>query len=238
MNAMRRTAGLVLMLGLLGAAVSGQDKGGELTEKERKQLTQQAGDLYRQGFAQYQKGRLEDAIRSTEQCLTLRRKLYPLAQYPDGHPDLAEGLHALGFLLEARREYAKAEPCYRDALAMRQKLFPTDKYPDGHPDLAGSLNALGFLLGARGEYARAERFCRDALAMSQRLAASFADASAEAEALNFLLAQLREARDLYLSVSANLPGASAAEAYAVLWQGKGALARALERTPTPPPADR
>jgi CHAT domain-containing protein len=66
--------------------------------------------------------------------------------------------------------------------------------------------------------------------MSQRLAASFADASAEAETLNFLLAQfLPQARDLYLSVSTNLPRASTADAYAVLWWGKAALARAFER---------
>ena len=122
MNAVRRMAALVLVLGLLGAAVSGQDKGGELSEKERTQLEKQAGDLLRQGVEQYQKGRIDEAIRSTEQCLTLRRKLYPQAKYPDGHPDLATSLNNLGGLLQARGEYAEAEPFCRDALAMSQRL--------------------------------------------------------------------------------------------------------------------
>jgi CHAT domain-containing protein len=323
MNAVRRMAALALALGLLGAAASGQEKGGELTERERMQLERQAAELDRQAFANYQKGRIDEAIRLEEQRLSLCRRLYPKAKDPNGHPDLAATLNALGFLLDARGEYAraepilrdalamcqklypkdkypdghphlaeslnnlggllkargeyaKAEPFYRDALAMRRKLYPKDKYPGGHPDLAQSLNNLGGLLQARGDYARAEPFyrdalamyqklypegkypdghphlaqslyslgflrrergeyakaeplSRDALAMRQRLAASYADASAEAEALNFLLAHLPQARDLYLSASANLPGASAADTYAVLWQGKAALARALER---------
>jgi CHAT domain-containing protein len=112
---------------------------------------------------------------------------------------------------------------------MRHKLYPPGKYADGHPSLALSLHNLGSLLEARGEYARAEPFFRDALGMNQRLAAAFADGSAEAEALNFLLARLPRCRDLYLSVSANLSWAPAADVYAVLWQGKAALARALER---------
>jgi hypothetical protein len=123
----------------------------------------------------------------------------------------------------------QAEPFLRDALAMDRRLYPKGKYPDGHPHLARNMHNLGTLLRARGEYARAEPFCREALDMSQRLAASFADASAEAEALNFLHLELPAARDLYLSVSANLPAASAGDACAVLWQGKAALARALER---------
>jgi CHAT domain-containing protein len=65
--------------------------------------------------------------------------------------------------------------------------------------------------------------------MSQRLAALFADASAEAESLNFLHSQLPHIRDLFLSVSANAPDSSPGDTYAVLWQGKAALARALER---------
>jgi CHAT domain-containing protein len=157
------------------------------------------------------------------------RALYPRAKFPAGHPHLAGSLNNLGALLEARGDHARAEPFYREALAMYRALYPRAKFPAGHPDLATSLHNLGALLEARGDHARAEPFCREALGMSQRLAALFADASAEAETLNFLLAQLPQARDRFLSVSANAPGSSAAEAYAVLWQGKAALARALER---------
>jgi tetratricopeptide (TPR) repeat protein len=141
MNAAGRTAGvlwlgLAVWLGLDGPCTWGQDKAQEMSDQERKQLAQQATNLFKQGVEQYRKGRLDEAIRSTEQCLTLLRKLYPSAKYPDGHPDLAASLNALGYLLEARGDYARAEPFYRDSLAMRQKLYPREKYPDGHPHLA------------------------------------------------------------------------------------------------------
>jgi CHAT domain-containing protein len=163
-------------------------------------------------------------------ALAMRQKLYPKGKYPRGHPHLATSLNNLGFLLQARGEYARAEPFYRDALAMYQKLYPKDKYPDGHPHLATSLLNLGFLLEAWGEHAKAGAVCRDALAMSQRLAASFGDASAEAETLNYRRQiYLEESRSLFLSVTGNVETHSVEGAYSVLWQGKAALARALER---------
>ena len=102
MNATLRMATLAAALGLLGAALSGQDKGGDLSDKERKQLEQEASDLYRQAGAQYQKGHVDEAIRSVEQSLNLFRKLYPQGKYPDGHPGLAANLNARGLLLQAR----------------------------------------------------------------------------------------------------------------------------------------
>ena len=158
----------------------------------------------------------------------MRQELFPKDRYPQGHPDLAISLNSLGFLIRAQGEYAKAEPYYHDALVMQQALYPKNSFPQGHPDLARSLNNLGFLHEARREYEKAEPFFRDALAMYQRLAANFANSSAEAESLNFL-ARLPDTRDAFLSVTANLPDAAPADAYAVLWQGKAALARVLER---------
>ena len=174
-------------------------------------------------------GEYAQAEQSYRDALAMRRKLYPEARYKDGHPDLALSLNNLGTLLASRGEYAQAEPLFRDALAMRRKLYPAARYPDGHPILAGSLNNLGTLLRDRGEYAQGEPFHRDALAMSQRLAATFADASAEAEALNYLASQRSWFRENFLSVTANVKDSSPDTTYALLWQGKAALARALER---------
>jgi CHAT domain-containing protein len=159
----------------------------------------------------------------------MQQALYPKAKFPDGYPELATSLNNLGNLLQLRGEYAQAEPFYRDALAMRKALYPKAKFPDGHPELAISLNNRGGLLQLRGEYAQAEPFLRDALSMSQHLAALFANASAEAETLNFLYSQLPHTRDLFLDVTAHAPGSSPADTYVLLWQGKAALARALER---------
>src|SRR5262249_6004824 len=149
------------------------------------------------------------------EALAMYRTLYPRAQFPAGHPDLANSLSNLATLLGARRDYAGAEPFLRDALAMDRALYPRAQYPAGHPLLARSLTNRGWLLRARGDYAGAAPLCRDALAMSQGLAGLFADVSAEAESLNYLLAQLPGSRDLFLSVTANAPESSPSEAYAV-----------------------
>jgi CHAT domain-containing protein len=130
--------------------------------------------------------------------------------------------------LLARGDLAGAEPFLRDALAMRRQLYPAARFPGGHTHLALSLSNLGYLLQSRGDLAGAEPFCRDALAMSQQLLATFAEAAAEAETLNYLT-HIPAYRDAFLSVTAQRPDASAAAVYAVLWQGRAVLARALER---------
>jgi hypothetical protein len=86
MNAVRGMAAVALALGLLGAAVPGQDKAGEGSEKERKQLEAQVADLHRQVVALYQKGRLDEAIRVQEHALDLCQKLYPKEKYPAATP--------------------------------------------------------------------------------------------------------------------------------------------------------
>jgi CHAT domain-containing protein len=160
----------LVLLGLLGAAVGTvRAAEEELTPAQRKELEQRAKEANQQAIQRYQEGKYRDATKLAEEVLTLRRRLYPNKEYPDGHPDLAQSLNNLGVLLHARGEYTKAEPFFRDALAMYQKLYPKERYPDGHPHLAGSLNNLGALLQARGEYAQAEPFYRDALAIYQRL---------------------------------------------------------------------
>jgi CHAT domain-containing protein len=168
---LRRGAGVALvLLGLLGFAVGPVGAADEeLTPAERKDLEQRAKEADQQGFRRYQEGKYPDAAKLAEEALTIRRRLYPQKDYPDGHPDLAGSLNNLGFSLGARGEYAKAEPLFRHALAMQQKLYPKARYPDGHPHLATSLNNLGILLQAQGEYARAEPFYRDALQMRQKL---------------------------------------------------------------------
>jgi CHAT domain-containing protein len=158
----------------------------------------------------------------------MRRQLYPAARFPGGHPDLAQSLNNLGGLLESRGDLAGAEPFLRDALAMRRQLYPAARFPGGHPDLAHSLSWLGYLLQAQGDLAGAEPFYRDALAMAQQLLATFAEAAAEAETLNYLT-HIPGYRHDFLSVTAQRPDASALSVYAVLWQGRAVLARALER---------
>ena len=88
----------------------------------------------------------------------MRQSLYPKDRYPQGHPDLAQSLNALGFLLQAQGSYGEARGYFERALAMDQSLYPKDRYPQGHPDLATSLNNLGFLLQAQGSYGEARGY--------------------------------------------------------------------------------
>ncbi len=80
------------------------------------------------------------------------------------HPDVASSLNNLALLLDAKGDYAGAEPLYREALAMRRKLLGAE-----HPKVAASLNNLAALLHESGDYAGAEPLCREALAMHRKL---------------------------------------------------------------------
>jgi CHAT domain-containing protein len=91
--------------------------------------------------------------------------LYPKAEYPRGHPDLACSLRYLGAVFYAQGEYARALPYHEKALAMCEALYPPAEYPRGHPDLAQSLSALGWSCWGQGEYARALAYHERALAM-------------------------------------------------------------------------
>ncbi len=187
-----------------------------------------ARSLINLGSLLAKRGEYDKAEPFSRAALDMYKKLYSPEKYSDGHPDLAASLNNLGGLLDNRGEYGKAERCYRDALDMRKKLFPPEKYPDGHPDLASSLSNLGALLVTRGEYGKAANALAEGAAMYNRLAEAFADDGAEAEALN-LDASLPATRNGFLAASAHVVGADPADHYPVLWRGKSALARALER---------
>jgi CHAT domain-containing protein len=137
-------------------------------------------------------GRDAEALPYYEQALTMRQKLYPATQFPDGHPDLAWSLNKLGLWLWAQGRYAQALPYSEQALAMLQKRYPATRYPDGHPDLARSLYNLGLLL-QQGRYAQALPYWERALAMLQKLypAAQFPDGhpdlATSLEGLGYLL---------------------------------------------------
>jgi CHAT domain-containing protein/Tfp pilus assembly protein PilF len=141
----------------------------ERTPRQRQQLEEEAQALIRQADQRYREQRLDQAVKLWVRVLQIRRQLYTVEQYPQGHPELAQTLNNLGFLLEERGELAQAEPLIRQALVMRQKLYPPERFPDGLPELAQSLNNLGALLVDRGELAQAEPCYRQALAMRQKL---------------------------------------------------------------------
>jgi len=153
----------------------------------------------------------------------MRRALYPEEKYPHGHPHLATSLSNLGGLFRDEGEYTRARGYYEQALAMHQDLYPKDMYPHGHPHLAVNLSNLSFLLQTQGNYAGALAYSQQALDMYQGLTEILVPALSEGEALNYLTS-LPMARDLFLSISRDIPDSDAGS-YAQISRSKGALFR-------------
>ncbi len=178
------------------------------------------------GFLMHVQGKYGKAEPHYLQALQMRQRLYPGERFPQGHPELALSLDNLGVFELSRGEPKKAESYCRLSLQMYQRLYPKGRYPHGHPDLATSLTNLGAVLWARGEHRKAEPPLRQGLAMFQSHLHALADLAAEATALN-AAAALPLARDVLLSVTRRQDGLP--DPYDLLWQGKAALTRVLER---------
>jgi len=164
----RLLAGLVLG-GVLAAgwcALAAEEPAPKkLTPEERKELEAKWKELNSTGTKHYQVGHLVEATEWREKGLAAARQLYPPAEFPDGHPNLALSLNELGFMFQARAKYAEAEPPFREALEMRRRLYRGQD----HSALALSLNNLAYVLQVRGQYGEAEPLFRDALEMRGRL---------------------------------------------------------------------
>ena len=87
-------------------------------------------------------GLYEPASQMFQTALAVRREIYP-----DGHPDLAEGLNFLGGLAFRRGNYIEAEKHWLEALDIRERTLD-----DLHPDRAQSLTNLGALNAVRGKH--------------------------------------------------------------------------------------
>jgi len=80
------------------------------------------------------------------------------------HPDTAESLNNLGFLLATQGDYEAAEEYYLSSLAIREKVLGEE-----HPDTAESLNNLGALFVRRGDFNEARQYHERALAIWKKV---------------------------------------------------------------------
>ncbi|MCP4655183.1 MAG: tetratricopeptide repeat protein [bacterium] len=94
-----------------------------------------------------------------EEALALRRK-----SFGENHPDVAESLADLAWVVHLKGEQERAEALFREALALHRKSLGEE-----HPHVANDLGNLAWVLQARGDYDAAEKFAREALAMKRRL---------------------------------------------------------------------
>jgi tetratricopeptide (TPR) repeat protein len=158
-----------LALWLSGAALTAQEPNPPVLTPEEQKLAAGATKLDRAALQLYLQGKSAEAVAPLRQSLEIRRKLYPAAKYPDGHPDIAQSLNNMGAVLLSSGSAHQALPFYEQALAMRRRLYPAPKYPDGHPDIAQSLNSMGNVLVSVGLAEKALPFFEQALAMRRRL---------------------------------------------------------------------
>src|SRR5438105_5020509 len=90
--------------------------GGEAVQPRVEQRNRRTLQLYR-------RGKLPETLASARKALRLARRGLGLL-----HPDTAQSLHTLGFLLRATGELAAARPYAEQALAIRQQLLgPTTR---------------------------------------------------------------------------------------------------------------
>src|SRR6188508_3194667 len=109
---------LILFMAL--PACAQEPKPPMITPEEQK-LAAEADKLHFDAFFFYQRGQTADAVSKARASLAIRRKIYPVATYPDGHPDLANSLNGLGVLLQTMASYEPARLHLEESLAMRQK---------------------------------------------------------------------------------------------------------------------
>src|SRR5438270_240452 len=103
-------------------------------------------------------GQAEKAFSFYQQSLEMRLKLYPASKYPDGHPDLANTLNNVSYVLHVHGALPISFFFCQQSLEMNRTLYPASKYPNGHPDLATSLANLGFVLQDMGQAEQAFSF--------------------------------------------------------------------------------
>src|SRR5262245_60962965 len=130
----------LVLLGVFGPGLLAASPPEKLTPEQRKELAAKRQELNTAGIKAYRAGKSGEAIQAFEAVLEVTRRLYPKAEFPDGHANLATSLNNLGFLYQSQGKYAAAEPLSQEALEMLRRLFNGD-----HRDVATSLDSLAQL---------------------------------------------------------------------------------------------
>jgi len=107
---------------------------------------------------------IRESARAFEDALTAARELYPKAEFPDGHTNLAAGLFNLAAVYRFQGRLADAGLLFQEALDIRKRVFKND-----HPDTATNMSLLADVYKAQKRLADAEPHFKDALAMRRRL---------------------------------------------------------------------
>jgi len=124
--------------------------------------------------------KLAEAEALNREALAMRQKLLG----PE-HPDVADSLMRVAFVLRKQGKFAEAEARYRQELALLKKLHGKE-----HAEVARSLKDLAVVLADEKELVEAEALHREALASRKRLLGpDHADITDSLEQLAFVLSQ-------------------------------------------------
>lgn len=108
----------------------------------------------------FDQGNYDDPVALLRGAVAIRRE----QQGDPPHPDLADALNNLGFVLGELGEHVEAEALFREALEMKRKVLG-----DAHSEIAMGLNNVAFTLHDQGKHDDAEAMYREALAMQREL---------------------------------------------------------------------
>jgi hypothetical protein len=107
----------------------------------------------------FDKGELANSEATYRQALAMKRELLG-----EMHPDVANTLNNIAFVLDSRGDTKGALATEREALHIYRQIYSGD-----HPEVAAVTNRIGFWLTITGDYPEAERHLQEGLAMRQRL---------------------------------------------------------------------
>ena len=98
------------VVALVGRVLRGQtaDPPRPLGQEESQRLEARAAELYQAGFQTYEQGDLAKSVTEFAQSLRTFEEIYPKEKFPQGHPDLANTLDAMGHSLLSEGSYLQA----------------------------------------------------------------------------------------------------------------------------------
>ena len=152
-------------------------KFGKLRVHDAMWLLDAAADLYKEVYGRSDEGPLlaaiffergqilnarrqnDEARKHLEKCVEMRRRVLR-----NGHPAIAEGLHAVAETYRMENEMRSAEPLYQSALEIEIKECGVD-----HPFVADTLNSLAMLHFSKGQNATARVYYNKALDLRRRI---------------------------------------------------------------------
>ncbi len=125
---------------------------------ENDRLRIKARGLFGQAVAQAEARKFDAALPKAEESVLLFERVLG-----SDHLETASAVNVLAQILQAKQEYAKAEPLFLRALAIREKQLGAD-----HRDVAWSRNNLGLFYKTRGDFGKADPYYQQAIAMLER----------------------------------------------------------------------